>query len=403
MGITVLPPDVNESDINFAVVYEEQAKPIRRRPDRPVSMGGKLRDPWVPKIRFGLGGVKGIGSGALDAIFEARKESEEEGAPGVERPFTDVFDLASRVDLKRVNKGVAEALVQCGAFDAVHSALGVHRASAHQAIEAALERGRRASADRAAGQTNLFGLLEPVQARASQSVGGGSFPRREPWDMKETLAREKATLGFYVSGHPLERYSRELARFADFNITTLAGRKERGQFTIGGSVEGYRERNTKSGGKMAFFHLEDPHGRIEVIVRSRALEAAREALTSGDPVLLTAEIKFERDRRAEDDSAAEEPKLVLHSAAPLAEALRAQTKSVRLRLDVGRTDVEQLAALKRTVDNHPGPCPVLLEFKSKEWTVRFVRTGMSVEPSEAFMSSLERLFGEKVCELLGAS
>ncbi|MCA9605992.1 MAG: DNA polymerase III subunit alpha, partial [Myxococcales bacterium] len=400
MGITVLPPDVNESEIDFTVVYEEEEKAFKRRPDRPVSLGGKLRDPWVPKIRFGLGGVKGIGSGALEAIFEARSQTPDgEAAEDAKQPFTDLFDLASRVDLKRVNKGVAEALVQCGAFDAVHGPLGVDRASAHSAIEAALERGRRASADRAAGQTSLFGLLEPAQARAAQRVGGSSFPKVEPWDLKELLAREKATLGFYVSGHPLERYSDELSRFCDASTATLSSRKDGSRVTIGGSVEGYRERPTKTGGKMAFFHLEDPQGRVEVIVRTKQLEASREILASGDPVLLTADLKFERDRNGSDESPAES-KLVLLEVAMLADELRARTKSVRLRLKVERTNPNQLEALKRTLEEHPGPCPVTLELRSTErWMVRFAKTGLSVEPSEQFLSSLERLFGEKVCEL----
>ncbi|MBX3272196.1 MAG: DNA polymerase III subunit alpha [Sandaracinaceae bacterium] len=399
MGITVLPPDVNQSQIDFTVVYEAAERPMKRRADRPVSHSGKLRDPWIPKIRFGLGGVKGIGSGALDAIFEARSASPEGGGGAQQQPFTDVFDLASRVDLKRVNKGVIEALVQCGAFDAVHGALGVDRASAHAAIESALERGRRASADRAAGQTSLFGLLEPAQARAAHRVGGSSFPKVEPWDLKELLARERATLGFYVSGHPIERYSGELARFTDANTATLAGRPDGARVTIGGSVEGYRERPTKAGGKMAFFHLEDPTGRVEVIVRTRQLETVREVLASGDPVIVTAEHKFERDRTAADDAPVES-KLVLLEVVPLAAALRARTKSVRLRLPVERTRAGQLEALKRTLEEHPGPCPVSLELVSSErWTVRFARTGLSVEPSEQFLSSLERLFGEKVCEL----
>jgi len=400
MGITVLPPDANESEIDFTVVYED-ARDVKRRKDRPVSLKGTLRDPLNSKIRFGLGGVKGIGQSALEAIFEARStpaEDVEDVAEGYQQPFNDIFDLCSRVDLKRVNKGVIEALVQCGACDAVHGALGVNRASAYAAVESALERGRRASADREAGQTSLFGLLEPAAARAAQQVGGSSFPKVEPWDMKETLAREKATLGFYVSGHPLQRYAQELSRFADANTSTLGSRPEGSRVTIGGSVEGYRERNTKSGGRMAFFHLEDPEGRIECIVRSRNLEAAREALSSGDPVLVTADLKYEQDRRSGEGPA--EAKLVLLEAAPLAAELRARTKSVRVRVMVERTDAAKLAALKKTLEDNPGPCPVTIELWSKEkWIVRLPRTGMSVEPSEAFLSTLERLFGGKVAEL----
>ena len=402
MGITVLPPDVNDSEIDFTVVYESsEDPPPPRNAKEPVSFGGKLRDAMHPRIRFGLGGVKGIGGSALEAIFEARSQSPT-GEPlddGTQQPFTDLFDLTSRVDLKRVNKGVAEALVQCGALDAVHEALGVHRASAHRAIEAALERGRRASQDREAGQTNLFGLLEPVDARAAQQIGAASFAQCEPWDLKELLAREKTTLGFYVSGHPLDRYDAELRRFCDANTSTLAGRDPGTRVHIGGSVEGYRERNTKSGGKMAFFHLEDPNGRVEVIVRTKSLEAAREALTSGDPILLTGDVKFERDRQG-GDSAPSESKLILVEAAPLAQALRKKTRGVRIRLAVDRVDEARLEALKQLIDSHPGPCPVALEIAyAGHWRVAAGRLRVSVEPNEAFLASLERLFGEKVCEL----
>ena len=399
MGITVLPPDVNQSEIDFTVVYDEEARAVKRRKDRPVSLRGKLRDPMSPAIRFGLGGVKGIGTSALEAIFEARTTAPEGEPEGTSQPFTDIFDLSSRVDLKRVNKGVVEALVQCGAFDEAHEKLGIHRASAHTAIEAAIERGRRASADREAGQTSLFGLLDASDARAVVKAGASSFAQAEPWDMKELLAREKATLGFYVSGHPLERYADELKRFCDCTTASLAGRGEGARVSIGGSVEGYRERNTKSGGKMAFFHLEDPQGRVEVIVRTRTLEEVRETLKAGDPVLLTADVKFERDRRASDDTPAD-AKLILLEAAPLAASLRQRTKSVRLRLSVERTDRRLLLGLKEALDANPGPCPVTFELRSDEkWSISIGRTGLSVEPSEAFLSSLERLFGEKVCEL----
>ncbi|MGE0790061.1 MAG: DNA polymerase III subunit alpha [Sandaracinaceae bacterium] len=393
MGITVLPPDVNESAIDFTVVYDPSKPAKKRRPDRPASMGGSVRDPMHPAIRFGLGGVKGIGEAALEAIFEARQEESQH------QPFSDVYDLASRVDLKRVNKGVIEALVQCGAFDAVHESIGVHRASAHAAIEAALERGKRASLDREVGQTSLFGMLEPAEARASTHTGAASFPRVEPWDLKDQLTREKITLGFYVSGHPLERYKTELRRFCDATTSTLAGKKESARVTIGGSVEGYRERVTKSGGKMAFFHLEDAEGRIEVIVRARALETSRDALTGGDPVLLTADFRYERDRRNEDGPM--EAKLILLEATPLAAALRSKTKSVKLRLKVERTDRQKLESLKKALEANPGPCPVALELISADgWTVHTIDLGLRVEPGEAFLGALERLFGEKVCEML---
>jgi DNA polymerase-3 subunit alpha len=394
MGITVLPPDVNESQIDFAVVYEPSDRAPKRRPDRPVSLGGVVRDPMQPKIRFGLGGVKGIGGAALDAIFEARRDEH-----GHEQPFTDLFDFASRVDLRRVNKAVVEALVQSGAFDSAHEKIGVSRAQAFLAIEASLERGKRASQDRASGQTSLFGLFDAGASKSTERSGASAFPNVPPWDLRELLSREKGALGFYVSGHPLDRYRTELGRFGNANTGSLSNGAEGSEIRIGGTVEGLRERPTKTGGKIAFFSLEDAHGRVEVIVRDRELEGAREALTSGEPVFIEAKLRFERDENGEEDKAAE-PKLVLTSAKLLSMALREKTKSVRVRIPVERVDSKKLRALRDALKAAPGPCPVSLELASDErWTVTVPDLDLRVEPSEALMATVERLFGEKIVEL----
>ncbi len=392
MGLTVLPPDVNESFIDFAVVYEPKEHAPKRRPDRPASLGGTLRDPTGPKIRFGLGGVKGIGEAALEAIFESRVDEH-----GHEQPFTDLFDFCSRVDLRRVNKGVVEALVMSGAFDTAHEKLGVSRAQAYVAIEAALERGKRATQDRLSGQTSLFGLFDagPKVERATASA----FPSVAPWDLRELLQKEKSALGFYVSGHPLDRYKTELSRFGNASTASLANGADGAEIRIGGTVEGLRERPTKSGGKIAFFALEDAHGRVEVIVRDRELDGAREALASGEPVFVEAKLRFERDENGDEDKAAE-PKLVLTAAKILASALREKTKSVRVRIPVERVDTKKLRALRDALRAAPGPCPVSLELTSDErWTVSVPDLDLRIEPSEALMALVERLFGEKIVEL----
>mgnify|MGYP000488519083 CR=1 FL=1 len=148
LGITVLPPDVNQSAVDFTVVYEpkdsEEDAPRGDRSNKPVSVKGRLHDPAGPRIRFGLGALKGVGQGALEALFEARTTTDEhERAENV--PFVDLFDFCDRVDMRRVNKGVCEALVQSGAFDTIHQSQSVHRAQAFTAIETAIERGRRAA------------------------------------------------------------------------------------------------------------------------------------------------------------------------------------------------------------------------------------------------------------------
>jgi DNA polymerase-3 subunit alpha len=393
MGITVLPPDVNESFIDFAVVYEPKDHAPKRRPDRPASLGGTLRDPCGPKIRFGLGGVKGIGEHALDAIFESRRDEH-----GNEQPFTDLFDFSSRVDLKRVNKAVVEALVQSGAFDTAHDKLSVSRAPAFLSIEPALERGKRATQDRLSGQTSLFGLFDAGPTKVERT-SASAFPAIAPWDLRELLQREKNALGFYVSGHPLDRYKTELSRFGNANTSSLANGADGAEIRIGGTVEGLRERPTKTGGKIAFFALEDAHGRVEVIVRDRELEGARDVLASGEPVFIEAKLRFERDENGDEDKAAE-PKLVLTTAKILANALREKTKSVRVKIPVERVDAKKLRALRDALRAAPGPCPVSLELSSEErWTVSVPDLDLRVEPSEALMATVERLFGEKIVEL----
>ena len=205
-GVEILPPEINESRTDFTVVYASPAQGSstlpRKRSTRRMSRVAESLD---PRIRFGLGAIRGVGQASLDAILEAR----EMGGP-----FADLFDFSQRVDSRRVNKGVFEALVQCGAFDASLLSQGISRARAFGAIDRALERSRRASRDREGGQTDLFSLFARA-APEKTSAGSGrlqEYPEVDPWDLRETLAREKQSLGFYVSGHPLERYGVELGR-----------------------------------------------------------------------------------------------------------------------------------------------------------------------------------------------
>jgi DNA polymerase-3 subunit alpha len=401
MGITVLPPDVNESEIEFTVVYTpDDAQDVARLRHKPVCYDGEVHDPMGPKIRFGLGAIKGVGTAAVEAILEARQASGDESGEHHERPFVDLFDFCARVDLRRVNKSVIEALVQCGAFDTVHGAIDVHRSQAFIAIEQAIERGKRIQAERSSGQESLFGLMGGEEDAQSYEHPGGSFPVLDPWDSREQLAREKSTLGFYVSGHPLDRYRSELLRFCDATTESIARLENNRQVTVGGTVEGYRERRTKMGHTMAFFHIEDALGRVEVIVRPKYLEKGglREALQSGQPILLGGRVKHEQDRN--DESAAPEAKILLEEATLLSDALHARTTSITVRLAVQAIDRTKLDSLRSMLEQHPGPCPVSLELQSPgDWRVNIADTGLFVDPSDALLAGLERLFGSKVCEL----
>ncbi|MDH5675100.1 MAG: DNA polymerase III subunit alpha [Myxococcales bacterium] len=409
MGVTVLPPDVNESEIDFSVVYSaeaaEQAKAQtgQPRPERkqPAARKGKVYDPMQPRIRFGLGAVKGIGSSALESIFDTRVGDKDSRGVAAAEPFIDLFDFTGRVDLRRVNKGVVEALIQCGAMDSLHDPLGIHRARALTAADIAIERGKKASADRESGQTDLFGMLGGDDA-PSQQAGPRAFPEVPAWQRKELLKREKATLGFYISGHPLDGYRQELARFCNATTATLSTAEEGSEVAIGGMIEELRIRKMKSGGKLAFFQLEDPLGRTEIMVREKVLDQYIEVLQGDDPVLVRGVARAERGRDGDGPGPEKGAgmRLVLSEVAPLAEAIRARTKAIRLRMHVDRIDRRKLQDLRQTLEDFPGACPVTFELRSdEEWNVTLGTPKLLVDPSEDFMSRLERLFGEKVCEL----
>lgn len=170
---------------------------------------------------------------------------------------------------------------------------------------------------------------------------------------------------------------------------------------IGGSVEGYRERRTRAGATMAFFELEDPMGRVEVIVRPRQMddEKTRQILTAGEPIIVDGRVKHEfRDDGGDDDA---EPKLILYDVQPLSELLSRKTRAVNVKLEVESVDRKKLERLRECLRAHPGPVPVSLELLNPlaHWTATLEETGLCVEPSDSLLASLERLFGRKVTEL----
>ena len=236
---------------------------------------------------------------------------------------------------------------------------------------------------------------------------------REPWGRHEKLKREKATLGFYVSGHPLDAYREELKRFCNVNSASIAGVAEGSAVSMGGVVEDYRERPTKTGGKMAFFQLDDPYGRVEVIVRQRAVEQFREVLGERLPVVITGIARAEREGQGGGGGGRGRAKTTA------AGRTRARTRSccssrrrrsckrsaprragarARARRSRRQEEARRAAANARVASGKlPGDRAARVD---RDWHVTFgSQSKLTVEPSEAMMSALERLFGEKVCEL----
>ena len=355
-AIEILPPDVNESEQDFGVV--EGA------------------------IRFGFAGIKNVGAGAIEAILEGRR---------TDGPFTSLFDFADRVDARRVNRRVVEALVKCGAFDSIHP----ERASVWVSIDNALERAASLQRDRAVGQASLFGGI---------SNGAGlAVPKlvdAPDWGERERLAHEKELLGFYVTGHPLGAVAPLLARFTDTTSLAAAGRAGR-EVRAGGLLAGLRETRTKRGSRMAFAQLEDLEGTFELVFFSDVYEecvgllrvARDENSAEGGrgPVPLVVQGTLEEG---------DPPKILVRKVTRLDEAEEKLSASLRLRVQSSDVTRDRLLALKRLFASHAGDCGVFLHITipGESETVLGVGGIRGVAATAELCRDVDRLFGRPVAE-----
>ena len=374
MGLTVLAPDINESDRDFSVV---------RRPRE----GG-----FEEQIRFGLGGIRGVGENAVDAILAARGDGGG---------FVSLFELCRRVDLKKVNKRTIEGLVCAGAFDAIGQGHG--RAGLFAAVEKAVEQGQGASRDRNSGQ---FGLFDAIADSAPVFVE--EYPKVEPWKPREELLKEREALGFYLTGHPLDRYQQDVDRHATCRTGQIEKEHNGREITLAGVICDLREVQTRSGkGAMGFFQLEDQFGRVEAVVFPKTYARVDEAtgLSLGDrlqqigdePVFVTGKCEVETD----DEGEASKFKLLVESVQEIA-ALREQTaKKVLLKVQLELLTQERILRLKHIVADNAGPCTMELEVVSPRYAGQIVfGDKFCVRADDDLLLALERLFGEKVARIV---
>jgi DNA polymerase III subunit alpha len=252
MGIAVLPPDVNASLVDFAVVGQE--------------------------IRFGLAAVKGVGENAVRSILDARD------AGG---PFADLYDVVNRVDVKAVNRKVYEALIKCGAFDPLPG----NRAQLLDALDGALEGAAREARDREMGQSSLFGMIEEPHPALAPSLR----PLPAPSTM-EQLAWEKETLGIFVSGHPLADVTEALSRTGAIPIRDLRNFEDDAPVKIAGLVTAVRRTLTKAQTQMLFATVEDTTGAIECIVFPKQYAELQARFVEDGIVVITGRLRL-RERR----------------------------------------------------------------------------------------------------------
>jgi DNA polymerase-3 subunit alpha len=364
-GITVLPPDVNDSDLAFGV-----------SPD-PKKAGKKL-------IRFGLGAIKGVGENSIEGILAARKT-----------PFAGLFDFCGRIDTRKINRKTLEALVAAGAFDFTQKP----RKALWDAIEPALAQGSAAQKDRESGQ---FGLFGGGKGRGEPEAPEERVFGKEEWSERERLAKEKEALGFYITGHPLARYADDAKRYATHTCASLASAKGFEKVAVAGVVAGYRERLTKTGKRIGFAALEDLTGTRDLVLYEDVLQKF-ESLVKGDEPLLVRGLvrlaeKFGADASAEP--AEPSPEIKVDEVSRLADVRAAKATRVEFKLAVDAATPERLIELKTLLGKHPGPCAAsLVVIQPGTAETRIVLKGTKVSADDDLFAAIDRLFGTKVCQV----
>jgi len=343
MEIEVLPPDVNESQVDFAVVEG--------------------------KIRFGLNAVKNVGEATCRAIVAAR---EADG------PFTSVGDLVTRVDAQLLNRRVVEALAKCGALDKIApSRLGVLD---ERTLDQILAYGQRHQADRLLGQASIFDLGGDENSAADHEP---RIPVIEA-DKSELLRMEKESLGLYVSEHPLSAIRDQLRRRTDCTLAELERRREGEIVLAGGIVASQRTTTTKKGEPMAFVQLEDVTGSVEVVVFNSTYAHARELLVS-DAILI---VKGRVDHKQQGET-----KLVALEVTPF-EAVP-ERREVRLKVDARSAPAGVIRELAGVVREFPGEAPVYVDLVTSVGQ-KLLELGPEyrVDPKPDFFASVKTLLGE---------
>jgi DNA polymerase-3 subunit alpha len=363
-GITVLQPDVNESDLAFGV-------------------GPDPKKPGKQLIRFGLGAIKGVGENAIEAILGART-----------KPFAGLFDFCARIDTRKINKKVVEALVAAGALDFT----GKPRKALFECIEAALQQGASAQKDRESGQFGLFG----GGAKAAEKAPEERVFGKEEWSERERLALEKQALGFYITGHPLAGYADDVKRFATHSCSTLAAARGFEKVAVAGIVQGWRERLTKTGKKIAFAVLEDLTGARDLVIYDDAIQKYEALLKGDEPVLVKGMVRLAEKfgAEAQQQDAEPAPEIRVDEVSRLADVRAAKATRVELKLSSEQATSEKLAELKTLFGKYPGSCSTSLSIVLPGAAeTKIALKGTRVAPSDDLLAAVDRLFGGKVAQV----
>ncbi|MDP3481594.1 MAG: DNA polymerase III subunit alpha, partial [Desulfoprunum sp.] len=307
--IEVLPPDINESVTGFSVIND--------------------------RIRFGLAAVKNVGEAALDSIIEERDKNGR---------YTSLANFCNRVDSRRVNSRVIESLIKSGSFDS----LGNKRSQLMTVLDKAMEQAKAVQRDLQSGQLSLFG--GPIIGAKATEATDIQMPDIPEWNEQKRLTFEKETVGFYITGHPLDDVLAEVRTVIDSDIHNLVNLGDDQHVRIGGLIRSFKRHKSKKGDPMAFLTLEDVFEAVEVVVFPETYGRCAEILETSDPVIIQGVIQ--KDERG--------VKIIADAIDLLPVAREKYTASARVRLDSDKISRQKLETLRKTLFQYHGPCPVVL-------------------------------------------
>lgn len=348
LGIPVLPPHVNESNFDFRVIKNS--------------------------IRYGLGGAKGVGLPAVEAIAEARSASG---------PFANLEDFVNRVDLSRCGKTAIEALIKCGAFDD----LGAVRCQMFAGLQSVMQMAQAERRKTEQGQMMLFAIEEYTEASKTSTL-----PLLPEWPERDKLAREKEILGFYVSSHPLVSVENSIRHFSSHTIPQLGDLEDNSEVCIGGLLSQCQQRYYKENKKMIRFHIEDLSSSLDVVYFCPDDDRYGALLVDEAIVFIVGKVS----RRNEGEISLRAAMVV-----PVEEAEKKLSGSICLHLDRQHDDEKTCRQLERLLKQYRGSTPVYCTLETAGDRILQLRLGeeFSVIPETGLLQSLAKMIGPECVEI----
>jgi DNA polymerase-3 subunit alpha len=339
MGITVLPPDVNSSDMNFT--------------------------PTGDNIRFGLAAIKNVGENTVKGVLAARESLGK---------FKSFYEFVESVDARLLNKRVLESLVRAGALDG----LGAHRAQMFAAVDRAMERSQKLQRARESGQHGLFG-----GAAAAVAPPPEILPDTEEWPEHELLSAEYATLGFYISGHPLDKYAGKLADLKAVEISTIEGRRNKEPVIVAGIVVQTRPMRSRRGARWAIVMLQDRTGVIEAMVFPEAFAKLEAVLKTTTPLLVKGSVL------AEDVGT----RLTVEDAKTIEQVVERPPTLLRVRVPVASLGAGAMERLDKLFSSRPGRCRVEFELVLDDGAAATQQTSKAVRADPELIERVREICG----------